>query len=841
MVASGLAGLGYQVVWTQQCALWLGHEAAAVLAVVTAFFGGLAVGALALGPRIERSRRPAHWYAACEAAIALWSIVPALLLEPFSSAVLGLTGAQPGPVWQWAVAFVGTFVLLLPATAAMGATLPAMARMIDQLGRQGGSIGALYAGNTLGAVVGVLAAAFWLVPAIGLARTAFVCAALNLACAGLAMVLFPASALGRRPVPSAGARHALMRLAATGLLGIGYEILVVRVISQVTENTVYTFAILLAVYLVGTTLGAASYARWLAGRREADTLRDRLLFTLALACLIGTCSLWAAETLRDAALHALGPGMANALGAEALLALAAFALPTVVMGALFSHLATQARDAGIGFGRALGVNTAGAAAAPLLFGVLLVPRLGPKLTLLMIAAGYLLLASRRALAKPTAWATAGAALALAVGAPPLVFIQVPEGGKVVSYREGAMAAVSVVEDADGVSRLRIDNRQQEGSSASLLADARQALLPLLLQPAPRRALFLGLGTGVTASAAAADPALQVDAVELLPEVIEASAHFTQAFEGGVPNPRLHLIAADARRFVRSGSTPYDLIVSDNFHPARSGSGSLYTVEHFEAVKARLAPDGVFCQWLPLHQLDLGTLRSIVRSFTAVYPGASAMLATNSLETPVLGLVARADAGRFDLRALRERLATTTLPQRLAEFGIADDFALLGGFVAGPRALARFADRASLNTDDRPVVAYTAPQITYAPDSLPRDRLLALLGELSVDPAEIVDAGPETTWPPRLAAYWRARDRFIATGHSVRATNDVNAMLAQVRAPLLAVLRISPEFRPAYDPLLRMATALGRSDPPAATALLNELMHAQPARPEAAQALQRLAP
>jgi spermidine synthase len=399
----------------------------------------------------------------------------------------------------------------------------------------------------------------------------------------------------------------------------------------------------------------------------------------------------------------------------------------------------------------------------------------------------------------------------------------------------------VVEDADGVSRLRIDNRQQEGSSASLLADARQALLPLLLHGAPRRALFLGLGTGVTASSAAADPALQVDAVELLPEVIEASAHFTQAFAGGVPNPRLHLISADARRFVRTGNTPYDVIVSDNFHPARSGSGALYTVEHFEAVKARLAADGVFCQWLPLHQLDLGTLRSIVRSFIAVYPGASAMLATNSLETPVLGLVARADAGRFALGALRTRLATATLPQRLADFGIADEFALLGGFVAGPRALARFADGAALNTDDRPVVAYAAPRITYAPDSLPRDRLLALLRELNVDPAEIVDAGPETTWPPRLAAYWTARDRFVAAGRGVRGTNDAHAMLVQVREPLLAVLRISPEFRPAYDPLLRMATALARTDPPAANALLTELMLAQPARPEAAQARSRLSP
>ena len=205
-------------------------------------------------------------------------------------------------------------------------------------------------------------------------------------------------------------------------------------------------------------------------------------------------------------------------------------------------------------------------------------------------------------------------LAVAVLTPPLAFIEVPEGGRVLSYREGAMAAVSVVEDAEGVARLRINNRQQEGSSATLLTDARQALLPLLLHPQPRRALFLGLGTGVTASSAAEDPTLQVDVAELLPEVIQASAHFTQGFTAGSPNPRLHAVAADARRFVRVASVRYDVIVSDNFHPARSGSGALYTVEHFQAVRDRLTPEGLFCQWLPLHQLDLDTLRSIVRSF-----------------------------------------------------------------------------------------------------------------------------------------------------------------------------------------------------------------------------------
>jgi spermidine synthase len=797
MVASGCAGLGYQIVWTQQSALWLGHESAGVLATVAGFFGGLAFGALLLGPRIHRSSKPVRWYAACEGVIGAWSLVLALAFDPVSGWLLNLIGPQPSAAWHWSVAFCGTFLLLLPATASMGATLPAMQRVF-------GSIPALYAANTFGAVLGVLGAAFWLVPEIGLVRTAIACAVLNFLCAILALALFD----GTAPEAPAAARPASRRiellLAATGLLGIGYEVLVVRVLSQVAENTVYTFAILLAVYLVGTALGAAT----LRGRTT-----DALLRTLAIACLLGAMSLGIAEPLKKTLLAAMGASMSSALFAEAVLALLAFLPPTIVMGALFSHLSTTAAASGISFGRAIGVNTAGAALAPFLCGVLLVTHVGAKFAMLIIAGGYLLLSSRRAWRMPTQWVAVGSTVGLAVWAPSLAIVDVPEGGRLVSYAEGAMAAVSVIEDAAGVVTLRIDNRQQEGSSATGFADSRQAWLPILLHPAPHRALFLGLGTGVTARSATADPMLKVDAVELLPEVIDASSYFM------AKSDRLHVMSGDARRFVRASREQYDVIVADNFHPARSGSGSLYTVEHFRAVQARLAPQGLFCQWLPLHQLDLDTLRSIVRSFIDVYPSGSAILATNSLETPVVGLLARNGDAGFDLQQIRARLAS------VPELAIGDDLALLGTFIAGPSALARFAGDAPVNTDDRPIVAYRAPRLVYAADSLPRDRLLELLRRVSVAPGEIMQSS-DTDWNSRLAAYWSARDRFLEVGRDVQPTPDVERMLAQVREPLLGVLRISPDFKPAYDPLLRMANALNERDPAAAHALLADLERVQ---------------
>ncbi len=836
MLASGFAGLGYQIAWTQQAAMWMGHDSAAMLAIVAAFFGGLSLGAWWSGRRVETNARPASWYAACEAIIGVWGLALMFLMPPASHALMSLIGPQPHPLWHGTVAFGGTFLLLLPSTAAMGATLPAMERLLGAVAAHPRPIALLYAANTLGAMSGVLLSAFVLVPRFGYTFTVSLCVALNLLCALAAWRLGPVNA-STAPVGAMRRHGTLFTLLVTGLLGIGYEILAVRALSQVAENTIFTFALLLAVYLAGTALGAALHARgWIAALR-ADS-RDRLMQWQAIACLIGLLALTGAESLKVWLAALLGPGMASALAIELTLAIVAFLLPTILMGALFSNLLGSARASGTNPGRAIGANTLGAALAPLLFGVCLAPAIGLTFTLLMVCAAYLLTSAPRSWvsAAPIAAATAMAAVALwhpSVAAP-----RIPEGGRLLAQSEGIAATVSIVEDSEGVATLHINNRQQEGSSATMYADARQALLPLLLHPGPRRALFLGLGTGATARAATLDPDIRVDAVELLPEVIEASNYFSRLQQAG-DLPRLRLVTADARRYVRSTGASYDVIVSDNFHPARSGSASLYTVEHFAAVRERLAGGGVFCQWLPLHQLDSDTLRVIVRSLTEVFPNSWAVLATHSLDTPVIGLVARRDGEAFDVAELRERLDSPTTAEFAAAFGFDSDIALMGQFIAGPAALERYASGAALNTDDHPVVAYQAPRITYQPDSTPRSRLMGLLADLDLAPSELLHGSASADWDRRLTAYWAARDRYLEVGSVVRPTNDLHDMIGQVRVPLLAVLQISADFRPAYEPLVNMARELGQTDAVAARDLLTQLSRIRPDWIDARQALDEL--
>ena len=372
---SGFAGLGYEMVWVRALSAGLGHEIVSVLTVMAAFFVGLAAGAWLLERPIRISRAPQRWYAALELVVALWALTLSYLIPKMAPWGAALMGVQPSVPKQWGVTFVLPLVLLLPASVAMGATLPAMDCAVSRLGRRDRLVGGLYGANTLGAVAGTWAAAFWIVPAVGFSQTQRLLACVNLVCAAGVFALGGGNA-PRPEIPAARihdglpAQRLLMTLFFTGLLGIGYEVLSVRMLSQVLENTVFSYAALLSVYLLGTAAGAALYQSRLVGLAFTPTL-SRLLMTQALAC---TAGMW---VLRFSG-HIYGFfGRMGPRAAESCVAAAVFLGPTLVMGALFSHLAQAAKQHHKGLGAALAVNTLGGAGAPLLFGIVLLHGVRP--------------------------------------------------------------------------------------------------------------------------------------------------------------------------------------------------------------------------------------------------------------------------------------------------------------------------------------------------------------------------------------------------------------------------------------------------------------------------------
>ncbi|MFS8035461.1 fused MFS/spermidine synthase [Xanthobacter sp. AM11] len=870
-VLSGFAGLGYEIVWTRMLAVSLGHEIVAVLGVMSALFGGLALGSVTLGGRIAASARPGLWYAGFEIAIGLWALVLIPLAPVVGDLVPLLVPVDAAPARQWLVAFALPFVLLLPSTLAMGATVPALEAVLAPRVARGVAVGQVYAANTAGAVAGTLATAFLIIPALGLSATLLACAALNFVCAVAMWTQAGAeraaknanagaeraakdvnagaerAAVGatdeagrrsRRALPGAALLAALAPLFLTGLLGIGYEVLAVRVLSQILENTIYTFAILLAAYLAGTALGAALRAR-VATPRDPQALTGLLVSLTALASLAGAGVLGVSQTVLTGLQDLLPATMAGRLGAEFAIAALAFLPPTIAMGALFTDLAQRASDRIGGVGPALAANTLGAALAPLLFGPVLLPLIGAKQAFALIAVAYLLvLPLRPRLALAGGGLTLAAVLALLLAPVSLRFVPVPVGGALEWHRDGVMAAVSVVRNSAGDRHLQVNNHFRMGGSASVRSDHRQAHIPLLLHPAPHRALFLGLGTGATLSAAGDHPGLVTDGVELVPEVVESFPLFDRSAPHLGRNPDIRIHVADARRFVRAGGAPYDVIVADLYHPSVDGSGALYAREHFAAIRDRLAPGGLFCQWLPLHQLDIDTLKVIMRTFLDVFPDASAYLAQFSVETPLVALVGRREAMAYPAGWLAARVRERSLARRLDALDLSDGMALFGLYLAGTDELRRFAGPGPLNTDDRPVVTAAAPRTAYAMADRPADRLLALITGLDPRPGAVLDGGDEEA-RRRLAAYWRARDGYLEMGAHTLAARGPRDVAGSLAPRLVDLVRTSPDFEPAYLPVLAMSRQLAVSDPAAARRLLEALDRANPARPEARRLLATL--
>jgi spermidine synthase len=847
---SGLAGLGYELVWTRQLSVALGHEMPALLAVLGAFFFGTALGAWVLDRPIARARWPGLWYAGLEALVGAWALALLGVVPVLNRWVPVAIGIDPSPLRQWGISFAAALVAFLPAIFAMGGTLPAMERLVRGLREGGRAVGGLYAANTFGAVAGVGLVTLFAAPRLGYRSTSLLLAAVNFTAAvGMAGMGRRLAAPLTEPASDRsqprGSLRPLVTLFGTGLFGIGYEVLGVRVLSQVMENTVYSFAAVLSVFLLGTALGAALYQEKLSRKAFRETLA-LLLQATAASCLTGTALLFAAEPFHQFLRGQLGGSPAGAVLAEAALALAVLLLPTVAMGALFSHLAQEAA-AGAGqrgLGRALGLNTLGASLAPALFGVVLLPRLGPGLSLVAVSAAYLLLAPLPA--HPRERAGAGAlsfvAVAWLLGAPSLRIVTLGPGERILDHREGVTAAVSVVEDRRGDRHLKIDNHFQMGGTSSVYSDRREADIPLLLHPAPKRALFLGLGTGATLAAASAHTGLVAEGVELVPEVLPMLGHFRKANDAVLGSPNLTLHVADARRFVRAANGTYDVIVADLFHPARDGAAFLYTREHFEAVRARLAPGGLFCQWLPLYQLELETLRTVARTFLQVFPDGEAYLAHFSLRAPIVGLVHRRDGEAFDAEGFARRLRDPSLLSELRRERLDTRFELFGGFLAGPEELRAFAGEGPANTDDRPIVLFEAPRFTYEEGAAPPEaRLLALIDAFHPRAGQAWGrrVAGEAGDAARLEAYWAARDRFLHAGAGVEETRDVQRLLRAVEEPLLEAVRLSPDFGAAYNPLLAMAYQLYGTDPGEARSLLLELESANPARPEAEGLRRRL--
>ena len=572
-------------------------------------------------------------------------------------------------------------------------------------------------------------------------------------------------------------RRAAAAAALSGFAALSAEVGWARLAALLFGPTIYTFACVVAGVILGTAVGSALAGRLVAGSSPPASATPRRAARRAAkeapkgdsprtppgaALRLAVVQLGAAAAgvgllaLADRLVLPIGAQIARRAGeVPALLDLQFFQtvglllLPSALLGAAFPFaVALAAGGAGDRSGRRPGRPTgviygwtaAGNAAGALAAGLLLIPLLGIEAALFAAVAAHL--AAALLLRPRLAAALAAAAIAVsgtaaarswdwellsgglyqaAAGTDPHRHRDLLRRGRLVFLGQGAAATVSVKATAGELS-LAIDGKVDATDGADMLTQRFLAHLPLLLAPRPESVFIVGHGSGVTAGAALRHPVSRVTAAEISPEVAEASRLFAEANGAPWNDERFSLLRVDARNHLRLGGERYEVIISEPSNPWMSGVSPLFTVEFFEQARSRLTPGGLFCQWIHLYRLDEPEVKTVVGSFTEVFPE-TALFVLHDGDALLIGANGPFPAAPpEEIHRRLARVADETQP-----YGLTGPEALSGFLAAAGEGLARWAADAPRHRDDRPILEFRAPLSAHSETAAENRRTLQRLG------------------------------------------------------------------------------------------------------------------
>lgn len=751
---SGASALIYEVVWTRQLTLHFGATALSLAAVLSAYMTGLALGSTVLARYAKKITRPLAVYGLLELGVALIALaVPPLLdaASPLLAATYGPSG--PTPLFEL-LRFAIAFVVLLPLTMMMGATLPALSEELTEVRDQVAlHAGRAYAINTLGAMTGALFAGFFLIRWLGMRESWWFAVGLNAAIGLLALALSrtrtasteptPVSAAETEPVP---VRSVIALVASAGFSSLAYELLWTRYFINSFNSTVAAFSTILIAYLLGLGLGA--FAAAALTRRQPVTFNHLAALQGAVA-LMGVLLL---GTLDDVPkwYSTLIDAFGSRLFARAVLAVVVMIVPTVLMGMalpLGVHLLRKAPGAvGATVGKVQAASSIGSALGPLGAALVLLPLLGLSRSILAVAVLQSVVAAALAFRKPlgSPWVRrTPALLALATAALAVTFaVMHPLGDadsarvlpmniaraapdkqpKVLCYRESPHGTTVVVDDAArGERTLYIDGFA--ASSNSLDANYMKLMghLPMLMHPDPKNALVICLGTGITLGSVSLHQPEHLDVAELNPEVVACNKWFDERNQQVLHNPVTHVVIDDGRNYLQMTPKKYDVITLEPLPPFFAGTVSLYSKEFNQLVRSRLTPDGVFAQWLPFHLVSDSDARMIVRAISDVFPHVEVWKLPKDGCAIVL---ASMQPLRFQPGALEQR---PKVLQDLVAIGLGDVASLEHDVVLTEDKVSAYAGVVPPVTDDHPWLEYRSwsDEARFYEDALTTDNIKAI--------------------------------------------------------------------------------------------------------------------
>ena len=689
----------------------------------------------------------------------------------------------------------GVAAVLLPPSILMGASLPVLARYVATgADPVGGRVGALYAVNAFGAVVGTLVTGFLALPSLGMARTLAGAAALNIGVGVVALAAAraraeavprgqpapapPAASTGAPP-PVPSPRRSRLVLVAFALSGFGAMLLEVawtRGLALVLGSSVYAFSLMLTGFLAGLAGGSAVLARTLRRRPRLDpAVLLAVLFAAAGVFTFATAYVLQLLPRIYGELHFAGStvstgGFAVQLGFALLVMFpddvragrrvpCSHRVPRPPPRRRRAHRSASSTPR----------TPSGPSSAPPWQGSCCVPAIGVRDTVvgtalleLGLAVGVVaFVVEGRAAARGRVGVVLVAVAVLLLVLVPRWDVQLMNSGvyvnlpdretkgagwsafvrqlrrdhRVVFAREGLVASVVVADYLPSGSRyLAVNGKVDASTRGDLEPQILFGHLPLLFHTAPQDILVIGLGSGMTVGSAATHPSVRrLRVVEVEAAMLDAARLFSAANGGVLDDPRVEVSVNDARNDLEFNPATYDVIVSEPSNPWMTVAANLFTEDFFRRARTRLRAGGVYAQWVQGYGLAPADFRSILAAFHASFPDVVVFELSGGIDYVLLG---SGRPLRVGLDALAARMAVPAVADDLARVGVRAPGDLLGRLSTGRAEVARLAAGAERNTDDNARVEFSAPR-SLGLETQEANR--AMLSTGAVDPlAELID-------------------------------------------------------------------------------------------------------
>lgn len=801
LVVSGGSSLVLETVWARQLQLLFGSSTLALSTILVTYMLGLAIGARMGGALAERVARPLLAYGALEFGIGLCAVFSPLVIDWFFQHV------QPAVAdMAFGVASLSRFVVCqlffcIP-TLLMGATLPLAVQgvVVDEDRREAsGPIGALYGANTTGAVLGVLLATVLLLPVLGQQETIYA-AGLSSTAIGLLLIVVSTARNWRATGPNVRPAHCdsymgapllnigLAVCAITGFVALTMEVVWTRLLAMIIGSSIYSFATVLGVFLVGIALGS-----FLAARIRFKNLSISYGFALLLAAVtipLGSSLISSGPQILSDVFHRFGISPAALFGSGLFITIIVILPSTLIFGWLVPTLCRILQSRFTNPGRLIATvyfwNTIGAALGAFCSAYLLIRFIGTErtiqlssLTLLLSGLFFLYLSNGvkdRAYLPVAGLAVIGLATVFGIqldrtsltsgifyqphqfvdfGLKDLPFAEPGLQEHIVYYEEGLNSTVSIHQTGDDIG-LRV-NGKTDASMGDMSTQILLGALPMMFGPKVEKVAVIGLGSGVTPGSALLHEPEKLFVAELEGAVVRASAFFDGVNNKPLSDRRVAVIEDDGRLFLASTSEKFDVIISEPSNPWISGAASLFTAEFFELASARLTDGGRLMQWVQLYGMDeemvLALIGAMRQSFDWVYGFRSNPLDSDLMLMGMNHPLSAEDLPEWDRLPERARqdlqrleLSSTADLLALMEFGPSDIDELLDG-------------QRRINSDDNLFIELRGPLHAYG--SL--DPVHELIGSASTSWIGVgsIKLSAERLAEIALSQMWRRSDLALA--------------------------------------------------------------------------------